>query len=467
MTRAGPDYRLVILLVGLTQLIVTTDFSIVSVALPSIGRRLHIPPAALSWVISASALTFGGCLILAGRAADILGRKRCLVAGLAVFGAGSLTASMAPDLPVLIVARVLQGLGGAILTPASFSLINTLVPEGAPRRRALGVFGIMQGLSLVIGLLIGGAMTTHFGWRSVFLLNPPIAVLAALLALRTVPAPPPITAADRAVDWIGAGLVMASMGLVLSAVSLMGRLGWSAPLPLGLMAAALAAFGLFFLAESRAPAPLAPLSIFGRRNFAPASLILLLHLAGVGGVFVLTSLYMQSGLKFTALQSGLGMMPYAAAVMLAGQLAAPIMARAPHRAIVIGGFGLYVLGLALLALLCGQQNYWLALALGSVVCGFGSTTSFMALMAEATEDVPAAQQGAASAILFTAQQIGVPLGVTLALSVLSAVSSEIRGQDFRAGYLAVAALIALGLMISLAGLRPAPTAGAPNRLAHS
>lgn len=460
MARAGPDFRLVILLVGLTQLIVTTDFSIIAVALPSIGRQLHVAPASLSWVISAGALTFGGFLILAGRAADIFGQRRCLVTGLVLFGGGSLGAAFAPDLPLLIVARALQGLGGAILTPANFSLINTLVPQGAPRRQALGVFGIMQGLSLVIGLLIGGALTTHFGWRAVFLLNPPIAALAIALAFKAVPPAPAIDAADRSVDWIGAGLIMAAMGLVLSAVSMMGKQGWTAPAPVALLAAGLAAFALFFLAEARARAPLAPLSIFRRRNFAPANLILMLHLAGVGGVFVLTSLYMQSGLKLSALRSGLGMMPYAAAVMLAGQAAAPLMARLSHRAIVLGGFGLYAAGMALLALLAGQGGYWIALALGSVVCAFGSTISFMALMAEATADVPAPQQGVASAVLFTAQQIGVPLGATIALSVLSAAGAgraAIGLTAFRDGYLAVGALVALGLIVSLVALRAAPT----------
>jgi MFS transporter, DHA2 family, methylenomycin A resistance protein len=248
------------------------------------------------------------------------------------------------------------------------------------------------------------------------------------------------------------------MALVLSAVSLMGKYGWTALRPLALLAGGLSAFALFFLAERRARAPLAPLTMFARRNFAPANLIMILHLAGVGGVFVLTSLYMQSGLKLSALQSGLGMMPYAAAVMLAGQVAAPIMARAPHRAIVIGGFGLYALGLTLLAALSGQHSYWLALALGSVVCGFGSTTAFMALMAEATADIPARQQGAAAAVLFTTHQIGVPLGAAVALSVLGAAGPLGLGA-FRAAWLAIAAMVGLGLAGSLLALRRAPAAG--------
>ncbi len=461
MARSGTDYRLVILLVGLTQLIITTDFSIIAVALPSIGRGLNVAPAALSWVISAGALTFGGFLILAGRLADIVGQRLCLLVGLGLFATGSLAAAASPDLAVLIGARALQGLGGAVLTPANFSLINTLVPEGGPRRQAMGVFGVMQGLSLVIGLLLGGALITHLGWRSVFLLNPPIALAGMALTVRAVPRPA-AAPSSRRMDWAGAGLIMAAMGLVLFSVSLMGRQGWTAPAPLGLLAAGLGAFVLFFLAERRAPAPLAPPAMFGRRNFAAANLILLLHLAGVGGVFVLTSLYMQSGLHFSAMRSGLGMMPYAASVMLAGQAAAPIMARAPHRAIVVGGFVVYTFGLALLALLTGQPSYWLSLAVGSVVCGFGSTTAFMALMADATADIEPGQQGAASAVMFTSQQIGVPLGATIALSVLGAAHAGLAGAGaaaFRNGYLGLAAFVGFGLALSALTLRRVTTLG--------
>ena len=454
MAREGHDYRLVIFLVGLTQLIVTTDFSIVAVALPSIGRQLRIPPESLSWIISAAALTGGGFLILAGRAADILGQRLCLLIGLSLFAIGSLGSALSPDLGPLIAARALQGLGVAILGPANFSLINTLVPEGAPRRQAMGVFGIMQGLSLVIGLLIGGALTTHLGWRAVFLLNPPIAVLAIAITLKAVPKPAPHAAQDRGIDWLGAALIMVGMALVLMGVSAMGHEGWTAPRPLGLLAGGLVAFVLFFLAEGRARAPLAPLSMFGRRNFTAANAILLLHLAGIGGVFVLLNVYMQTGLKMSAMQSGLGMMPYAAAVMLSGQLVAPIMARFSHRIIVFGAFSLYAVGVALLAVLSQEPNYWLAIALGSVVTGLGGTTAFMALMADATSDIPTAQQGAASAVLFTAQQIGVPLGATMALSVLGLAGSGGLGP-FKDAYLILAIVILSGLGLAVLALRPA------------
>lgn len=461
MARDGPDYRLVILLVGLTQLIVTNDFSIVTVALPSIGRQLHIPPASLSWVISAGALAGGGVLILAGRAADIFGQRLCLLIGLTLFGAGSV-ASLSPDPPVLIAARALQGLGGAILGPANFSLVNILVPAGAPRRQAMGVFGVMQGLSLVIGLLVGGMLTTHLGWRSVFLLNPPLTVAAIVLTLVAVPKPAAMGARDRSIDWLGATLITTGMALVLLAVSTMGREGWTAPRPLAMLAGGIVAFALFFVAEGRARAPLAPLSLFGRRNFAPANIIFLLILAGVGGVFVLLNIYMQSVLKMSAMRSGLGMMPYAAAVMVSGQTLAPIMARVPHRVIVFCGFGLFVVGLALLAVLSVEPNYWLAIALGSVVIGFGTTTAFMALMADATSDIPPPQQGAASAVLFTSQAIGVPLGATVALSVLGLAGPVVGFASFRDAYLVLAAMVSVALVVGLFTLRLTPATPRPN-----
>ncbi len=455
MARDGANYRLVILLIGLTQLIGTIDFSIVSMALPSIGRQLNIPPASLSWVISAGALAGGGILILAGRAADIFGQRLCLLVGLTLFGAGSLGAALSPDLPILIAARALQGLGGAILGPANFSLINTLVPDGAPRRQALSVFGIMQGLSLVIGLMIGGILTTQFGWRAVFLLNPPLAVVAILLTLSVVPKLSEVRRQSGPVDWLGAALITTSMALVLMAVSTMGRVGWTSPGPLAMLAAGVVGFGLFFVVEGRAKAPLAPLSLFGRRNFAAANIIFLLILAAVGGVFVLLNLYMQTGLGMTATQSGLGMMPYAAAVMASGQALAPVMARLPHRVIVFGGFGLFVLGLVMLALFSVQPNYWLAIALGSVVIGFGTTGAFMVLMADATSDIPPLQQGAATAVLMTSQAIGVPFGSAVALSVIGLAGPAAGLAAFRSAYLVLAAMVLVAVVISLLTLRAA------------
>ncbi len=446
------DYRIVIWLVGLTQLVMTTDFSIVTVALPSIARDLHLTPTALVWVLSAGALPAAGLLILAGRAADIFGQRRCMLVGLCLFAAGSVGAAAAPSFPVMVAARALQGLGGAILAPANFSLINTLVPAGPPRHKALGVFGVMQGLSLVIGLMLGGFLTTQFGWRAVFLINPPIVALAIFLTLRAVPVAQ--TQMDREVDVLGAVLITLGAAATLTAVSLFGRSGVSA-LSATLLAGGLAAFVGFFFVEARAKSPLAPLSIFGRRNFIAANLVGGCLLAGVAGLFVLTSLFMQNGLKFSARDSGLGMMPYAAAVMLAGQVAPWLMAHVPHRRIVTLGMAIYGLGLAMLAVFSTQPTYLLALAPWSVMCAFGSTVAFMAMMSEATADVPADQQGVASAVTFTGQGLSGPLGLTLALALLSGTGG------FSAAYAAMAGLVAVGCLLSLFALRAGPPLTAP------
>lgn len=451
MTRTT-DYRVVIWLVGLTQLVMTTDFSILTVALPSIGRGFHLSPASLAWVITAAALPTAGLLTLAGRAADLFGQRRCMLIGLTLFGGGSLVAAFAPSLPVLIGGRALQGLGGVILSPANFSLINTLVPEGAPRRQALGVFGVMQGLSLVIGLLLGGFLTTQFGWRSVFLINPPIAALAIFLTWWAVPMAK--QKLDRSVDFLGGALITVAAGATIAALSFVGRLGVSV-ISVGLATLGIAAFVAFFVVESRVKSPLVPLSIFGRRNFIPANLVGGCLLAGVGGTFVLTSLFMQNGLRFSARDSGLGMMPYAAAVMLAGQVAPWLMGRFPNRRIITSGMALYGAGVALLAVFQGQGSYLLALAPWSVMCAFGSTVAFMALMAEATADVPAEQQGVASAVIFTGQGICLPLGLTLAMSQLGGAGG------FSSAYGALAIVLAFGCLLSLLTLRAAAKPGDP------
>jgi MFS family permease len=445
------DYRRVIVLVGLAQLVLTADFSILSVALPSIAGHFHLRPADLTLLISAGSVPLVGLMILSGRAADLVGQRKCMLLGLVLFGAGSLCSAAAPSYGILIAARVIQSIGAAILMPANFSLINTLVPEGAPRHKALGVFGVMQGLSLIIGLLVGGLVTSTLGWRAVFLINPPIVVAAIYLTTRCVPKWLVGAGADRSIDYAGAVLITLGSATLLTGVSFLGRTGVT-PLSIGLLVAAAALFCVFLFVESRVRAPLVPLSIFRRRNFAAINLIGFCHIGAVGGLFPLFNLFMQNGLKMTAAAAGLGLMPYAAAVMLGGQVSPMFMGRLPHRRTILIGFLFYGLGFGLLGLFAPAGSYWLSLAPWVVIGGFGATLAFMPMMAEATADVPEDQQGVASAILFTIQQIGMPLGATLALSVLT-----IAGPDgFGQGFLAMSSIIALGLVLVLVLLRGSP-----------
>jgi DHA2 family methylenomycin A resistance protein-like MFS transporter len=449
---APVDYRLVIVLVGLAQLVLTADFSILSVALPSIARNFSLKPADLSLLVSAGAVPLVGLMILSGRAADLVGQRKCMLLGLALFGVGSLCSAAAPGYGFLIGARVIQSIGAAVLMPANFSLINTLVPEGAARHKALGIFGVMQGMSLVVGLLIGGTVTSWLGWRAVFLINPPIVVAAIFLTLRCVPKWLVGTGADRSIDYAGAVLITLGTATLLTGVSFLGRSGVTT-MSLGLLGAAAVLFGVFLFVEARVRGPLVPLSIFKRRNFGPVNIIGFCHIGAVGGLFILVNLFMQNGLKMSPAATGLGLMPYAAAVMLAGQVSPMFMARLPHRRTILIGFILYGAGIALLGLFANSGGgYFLALAPWVVVGGFGSTLSYMPMMAEATADVPEDQQGVASAILFTIQQIGMPLGATLALSVLTAGGAN----GFSEGFLATAAVVTLGLVLVLVLLRRSP-----------
>lgn len=430
-------------LMGLSQLILTTDFSIVSVALPSIGHDLKVPPPLLAWVISAAALTFAGFLVLGGRLTDLMGHRRCLFAGLLLFALGSLASAFAPSIFFLLPARALQGLGAAFLSPSSFSLINTHIPDGHSRHRALGVFGVMQGLSVVIGLVIGGFLTTTLGWRAVFLLNLPFVGLALGMTWSVVPRTPS-QAAHALQNLPSAALVTLATAVLLWAVSQIGQ----AEIRVGATAFVLAliGYGSFYALEARIATPLIPRSIFTPMLIMGCVAGLGL-LAGVGGIFLLANLYMQTVLKFSAAASGLGMLPYATAVIVSGQAVPLLLARLSLKTTVIAGFVVNIAGLIIFAFSARLQSYAPALLLGLIIAPIGSLTGYMALIGLATEGISPSQQGLASAVLFTCQQIGVALGGTVCLSVAAASSSTV-GLDvgsFQTGYLAAAALAALGL----------------------
>ena len=447
---------LITLLMGLAQLVITSDFSIISVALPTIGRDLQIAPALLPWIISANAITFAGFLIVGGRLTDIFGHRLCLLFGFVLFGVGSLLSALGQDIWTLIASRSLQGLGAAVISPASFSLIAAFLPEGKARHRALGVFGVMQGLSVIVGLVVGGFLTTRLGWRSVFFVNMPIVLVGLALAWRVLPKVVVDAVARRTIDFGGAVVIVVATGLLLSAASLLSEHGVGSPLGLGLLLASVAAFGLFVLIEARHPQPLLPLPMFSRRDLTVASLACMALIGAVGGLFVLSSVYMQSGLKLSAALSGLGMVPVAVATMAAGQVAPLLMKWWSLRTVALGGLALQIVGLALLALTAPHGSYFTSVAPFGFLATFGSTSAFIALMGLAVNDAPPNQQGAASALLFTAQQIGLPIGVTISLAVFTAAGTAAVGLDaYRAGFLAPAVIAAAGFCLVLLLIRRA------------
>lgn len=446
-----PRYGLIIFLVGLAKFTITADFAVMTLALPLIARDLHIPPLGLSLVVAVEGVCYAGFLILGGRLTDLFGQRRCLIVGLTLFGAASACAGLAPSIWVLVATRAVQGLGAAILAPAAFSLLTTLIPQGPIRNRALGVYGIMQAMSVIMALLVGGVLANLWGWRAVFLINVPFVLTAIALGLALVPRGRP-ERAKAPLDWAGAVLITTAIALLLTSLSVIGRFGWSSPQGLGALAGAAVAFTAFVLVERRAADPLVPLGLLMQRSMICGCLGGLFVIASVGGLFVLSNLYMQNELHFSPLRSGIGMTGYAIAAMSAGFVAPVLLGRLPLRGMMALGFSLLTAGLVILTLARPEAGYFRGLAPGLALCGLGVATSWTAIMAQATTPVPPALQGVASGILFTFQQTGSPLGAAAAL-VIIATSGGLGGAEgfhaLHAGYVGALVFAVIGLTLSL------------------
>ena len=437
----------IIFLMGLAQLVITSDFSLVSVALPTIGRDLAVAPALLSWVVSANATVFAGFLIIGGRLTDAIGHRRALGLGLLLFAAGSLLSALSGGIWMLLGARALQGLGAALVSPASFSLIHAFLPEGPARHRALGVFAVMQGLSVIVGLVIGGFLTTTIGWRSVFFLNLPIVAACLALTATVLPRGASTSAAKALGDIGGAVLIAATTGLLLSALTNLGRHGLTSGPGLALLGAAVVGFLAFFLIEARHPSPLIPPRLLAAPGLVGGGLAVMGLIAGFGGMFVLLSLYLQDGLHVSAAATGLRMTPVAMATMAAGSCAPLVMRRWRLSTVAMTGLGLEFAALLLLASVAPLGSYFTAVAPLVFVAVFASTTAFMALMGLALAAVAPEEQGAASGLLFTGQQIGLPAGVAITLAVLQAIpaTADTPLAAYGRAFLVPATLVALGL----------------------
>lgn len=435
-------HRRIIALMALTKLILTADFAIVSIAMPSLGRDLGVPPAALAWVVTANTLALAGTLIVGGKLVDRYGHRRALTVGLILFAAGSIGAGLAPGFGFVVAARVVQGFSVALLSPGAFALITAFLPDGPVRHRALGVFGVTQGAALILGLLVGGAIVSAIGWRGAFLVNVPLLGIALAMTLAWLPRA--ATVRGESIDGGGALAATAAMVLLVGGITLLGRLGVS-PTTLAMIAGSGVAAALFVWIERRVAAPLVPGSLITRPLLAISCFVLMLFMGGVGGLLVLSQLYMQRVLGFTPATAGLGAMPYALAVIAAGQFAPTLLARVPTRATVLGAGAFNLAGLLWLAASMGQ-GYARSVAPGMVICGLGSVTTFIVLMQAATRALPLRQQGVGTALLFTAQQVGTGLGATVTMILLGAGVGELAAADFRAPFLALAGAILVAIV---------------------
>jgi DHA2 family methylenomycin A resistance protein-like MFS transporter len=448
-----PGHTLVIAFVSLSSFIISSDFSLLSVALPSIGRGLNASTSVLSLIAATGALVFASFMVLGGRLADLFGQVRCCNIGLALYASGALVAALAPGIPMLIVGRAVQGLGCAILSPASFSMLNTALPAGAIRNRGYGAYASTQGAAVIVGSALGGSVTTLFGWRAAFLLNIPVAIVSIVLGLRAFPRAP-LPAGRRSVDVGGALLVAMGTALIVWSLSIMGQRGLLSIEGIGAGAGGVAAFVAFFWLEKSLAAPLVPLLVFRSHNVVSSCVAMICVMASCAAIFILPNVYMQRILGLSAAQSGFGMIPQAIAAMLMGRLLTVTLGRYTLRTNILLGTAALLSGLLLFPAswaLFPASGYSVAILPPLVLAAFSSLLPIMALMAGITMAVPANLQGVASAVAMTCQQIGLTLGITLVLTVTG--YGQLRGEPLGASlshaFFAAAAVAALGAVCIL------------------
>ncbi len=346
MSTVSSDRRrwIALALLAMAQFVVVLDASIVNVALPSIGRGLHFSQDSLSWVVNAYVLTFGGFLLLGGRMADLIGRRKMFIAGLIVFALASLAGGLAQSEGWLIAARAVQGLGAAILSPAALSIVTTTFAEGADRNRALGVWGAVAGSGGAAGVLLGGILTSGLGWQWVLFVNTPIGLLAALLAPRLIDESR-AEVESRSFDVAGAVTVTAGLSILVYALVDAQHAGWGSFQTIGLLAVAVLLLGAFALIESRASAPLVPFRIFRQQTVLGANVTGLLIGASLFSMFFFISLYMQQVLGYGALKAGISYLPLAGSIVISAGVASQLVTKIGFKPVLLTGLALIAIGL--------------------------------------------------------------------------------------------------------------------------
>ena len=411
------------------------DLTIVNVSLPTIGRDLHFSETSLQWVVTAYALTFGGFMLLGGRVADLLGRRRILMAGLALFTAASLGAALSTGEVSLIAARAVQGLGAAIMLPAALSIVMHMFQEGAERNKALGIWGGLGAGGATVGVIAGGLLTRYAGWQYIFYLNVPIGAVALLLAPRIVPESR-LDTVRRRFDAAGALAGTGGLVLLVAAISQAPQYGWGATRTIGVLAAAAVLLAAFLLIERRVTDPILPLSIFRLRTLAGANIAGLL-LGGSFYAFIFVgTLYMQQVLHYSALQSGLAWLAASLTSIALAGLSQALVTRGGTKIVMAVGMTMIGVG-AIWATQVPVHGHFLAnLAGPMVVAGAGTAFAFIPISIAALAGVQEQQAGLASGLLNTSQQLGGAIGIAIASSVAA---SHIQTL-LHAGYAASAAL---------------------------
>lgn len=447
-------WALMVLCLGV--LMIVLDTTIVNVALPSIREDLNFTETSLVWVVNAYMLTFGGFLLLGGRLGDLLGHRRMFLAGLVLFTVASLACGLARGQGLLIAARAAQGLGGAVVSAVSLSLIMNLFTEAGERARAMGVYGFVCAGGGSLGVLLGGLLTSTLSWHWIFLVNIPIGVAVYALCLRLLPAARGAAGGGK-LDVAGALTVTASLMLAVYAVVNGNEAGWTSAQSLGLLGAAALLMALFLAIEARVTEPLMPLALFRLRNVATANVVGVLWAAGMFAWFFVSALYMQLVLGYDAMQVGLAFLP-ANLIMAAFSLglSAKLVMRFGIRGPLAIGLLLAALGLALFARAPVDGHFAADVLPGMLLLGLGAGIAFNPMLLAAMSDVEPSQSGLASGVVNTAFMMGGALGLAVLASLAAARTAALAG----AGAAPVAALAGGYRVTFLAGAVIAAVAAA-------
>ena len=452
------------------QFMVILDATIVNVALPSIQTDLNLSTEQLQWIVNSYTLLFGGFLLLGGRAADLLGRRALFLAGLALFSAASFVNALANTGEVLIIARGVQGLGAALISPAALSILTTTFSEGEERTKAMGVWGAIAGAGGAFGLLIGGILTDVLSWPWIFLVNIPIGIGTAIAALRLVPESRG-EMTERRFDLAGAISVTAGLLVLVYAIVRADVKGWGSLHTLGLSAVAIALLAAFVLIERRSVAPLVRLSLLRMRTLATANGVMFIVVGGLFGMFFFASLYVQQILGYSPLKAGFAFLPVTIGIIVGAGLASSVLIRRfGVKPTVVSGMTLAAIGLIILAATTKVDGSYLGILFGLVPMAIGMGCTFVPLTLVATTGIDREDAGLASGIFNTSQQVGGALGLAV-LSTLATdrTTSWLSGlghpptahdraaglvEGFQLAFTVSAALMVVGVILVAVLLRP-------------
>ena len=452
-----------LILLTVAQFVVVLDASIVNVALPSIGKGLHFSDKDLPWVVNAYVIAFGGFLLLGGRAADLLGRRRVFMAGLVAVAVASLAAGFAATRGELIAARAAQGLGAAFISPSALSIVTTLFTDGAERNKALGAWGAVSGAAGAVGVLLGGVLTSGLSWQWVLWVNVPVALIALSLTPGLVPES---RSESQGRHFDAAGAVTITGGLSVLAYALLdaSTAGWGSTKTLSLLALALALIAAFVVIELRSKAPLVPLRIFRLRTLTGANVVGLLLGASLFSMFFFITLYMQQVLHYTPIHAGLSYLPLALTIIVAAGLGGQLVNRFGFKPILAAGMAVIAGGLLWFSHIAVHGGFLADILGPSLLAATGLGLGFVASTIAAVAGVEPREQGLASGLINTSQQVGGAVGLAILATIATTRTNHVlaRGtsslphaltEGFQAAFLAGAIIAALGLLATLVLIR--------------